>query len=202
MFFCAICETTKPASDFYKKDKTCKKCRAERNKAIKSCQKDKTRERDKKYRAENKTKIEAQKKEYYEKNREEILRKDRHRYVANLQKNKTRHAAYRATHKKKISEYNFLYKAINATKFGAIFDRKLTQAMVFKEFGAVCYLCGMAIDMALLANHKFSATIDHIIPLSRGGSHNLENTRPAHLSCNSKKHDKMPSELKCFLPID
>lgn len=33
-------------------------------------------------------------------------------------------------------------------------------------------------------------TIDHIIPLSKGGPHLLDNLQPAHLSCNSKKGDQ------------
>jgi len=37
-------------------------------------------------------------------------------------------------------------------------------------------------------------TIDHVIPLTRGGKHEPENLAPACLSCNSSKNDRLLSE--------
>lgn len=39
------------------------------------------------------------------------------------------------------------------------------------------------------------ATIDHVIPLSRGGEHLPANVQAACLRCNSAKHDRLD-----FLP--
>ena len=42
------------------------------------------------------------------------------------------------------------------------------------------------------------ATVDHIIPLSRGGDHTPENLAICCLSCNSSKSDKTPQEFEAW----
>jgi 5-methylcytosine-specific restriction endonuclease McrA len=38
-------------------------------------------------------------------------------------------------------------------------------------------------------------TIDHMIPLSRGGTNTIDNLVPACISCNSRKGTKTPLEM-------
>ncbi len=51
-------------------------------------------------------------------------------------------------------------------------------------FGGRCWVCG---DVA--------TAVDHVIPLSRGGSNWPANLRPICKSCNSRKYDRMPKEV-------
>lgn len=53
---------------------------------------------------------------------------------------------------------------------------------------AVCWICGDPIDMALPYQHRMAFTLDHLIPISRGGDIDGA-TEPAHLSCNSSRGD-------------
>jgi 5-methylcytosine-specific restriction endonuclease McrA len=55
---------------------------------------------------------------------------------------------------------------------------------VLEMYGNVCASCGTSDDIA----------IDHIIPLSRGGSNTKENIRPLCRACNVSKSNKMPDE--------
>lgn len=56
--------------------------------------------------------------------------------------------------------------------------------------GWTCQLCHEPIDRAIAWPHPKSPSIDHIIPLSRGGAHALSNVQSAHLGCNSSKRDR------------
>ena len=53
-----------------------------------------------------------------------------------------------------------------------------------------CGLCGEQITK------RKEATIDHIIPLSRGGSDSVHNVQVAHEKCNQEKGNKLPDEIK------
>lgn len=58
-----------------------------------------------------------------------------------------------------------------------------------------CQLCMLPIDPSVAYPDSLSPSIDHVIPLSRGGLHAMANVQSAHLGCNSSKGDKLMSEL-------
>lgn len=51
---------------------------------------------------------------------------------------------------------------------------------VLEVYGDVCHLCG----------RPGATTRDHLIAYSAGGTDDLANLRPAHRSCNSKRHNR------------
>lgn len=61
---------------------------------------------------------------------------------------------------------------------------------VFESYGWTCSICGVEIDAWLVDElHPMYATLDHLVPLSLGGSHTAKNVRPAHRVCNALKGD-------------
>lgn len=55
----------------------------------------------------------------------------------------------------------------------------------------VCGICGKVVDKSLKYPHPLSATIDHIIPIARGGHpSDMDNLQLAHFTCNRQKADK------------
>lgn len=54
-----------------------------------------------------------------------------------------------------------------------------------------CHLCGNAIDPDCRYPDPECPTIDHVIPLSRGGTGLRENLKAAHMRCNSAKGAKV-----------
>lgn len=61
---------------------------------------------------------------------------------------------------------------------------------VFDRDGWVCQLCGEPVDPDLKGPDPQCASLDHIVPLSLGGDHSMENTQLAHLGCNASKGNR------------
>lgn len=72
---------------------------------------------------------------------------------------------------------------------------RIAHEQLAERDGLECYLCHDLIDMTLPKTSKFGATIDHVVPLSRGGSDELDNLRLAHWTCNLAKSNKLVEEL-------
>lgn len=52
-----------------------------------------------------------------------------------------------------------------------------------------CYLCQCPVGIK-------RGTIDHVVPLSKGGSPNIGNLMLVHDACNKAKNDREPTELE------
>lgn len=55
-----------------------------------------------------------------------------------------------------------------------------------------CRICGDTVPLTSWPDPT-SASLDHIIPLSKGGEHTMANTQLAHLACNMSKGDRLPA---------
>lgn len=55
-----------------------------------------------------------------------------------------------------------------------------------------CGICGKPVDFTIKYPHPLSPTIDHIIPINKGGHpSDIENMQLSHFSCNRQKSDKL-----------
>jgi len=84
-----------------------------------------------------------------------------------------------------------------------IVDFDITLEKLFKRDSGKCYLCGGDCDKSdfvMREDIKICGinypSIEHVIPLSRGGTHSWENVRLAHLGCNIAKGDTTPTYTK------
>ncbi|MBA7588687.1 hypothetical protein ES708_30753 [subsurface metagenome] len=69
---------------------------------------------------------------------------------------------------------------------GSVHNKVYLKDLIAK-YNYRCGICGEIINPDLKREDKFSLTIDHILPISKGGSHTLDNLQMAHLICNSYK---------------
>lgn len=58
---------------------------------------------------------------------------------------------------------------------------------LYERDGWTCHLCELPIDRDAHPNSDFAPSLDHLIPRSKGGSHDSENLKTAHRVCNSRR---------------
>lgn len=73
-----------------------------------------------------------------------------------------------------------------ARKLGLGYER-FKHSEIFDRDGWKCGICRKQISRRLRWPHPMSVSLDHKIPLSKGGPHSRLNTQAAHLRCNLRK---------------
>lgn len=179
MKHCSNCKTTKPVDNFsgLKSSKDglqpiCKVCHNAKMKA---------------YYQANPDRIKARANIYFAANRDEQNRKRRERRLANLEKERETGRQWSSKNQDKTRAYKSKY---NAKRRAMLFDQSIPTQDIQKLVKAQsCYYCSKSAKL----------TIDHVVPLSRGGLHTLGNLVMACSSCNSSKGGKLLIEWKQYL---
>lgn len=63
-------------------------------------------------------------------------------------------------------------------------------ADIYERDGWVCGICDRPVEKAAKWPDPMSVSLDHIIPLSRGGKHVPDNARCSHLVCNTRRGNR------------
>ena len=73
---------------------------------------------------------------------------------------------------------------------GTEFVDAATRRAIYERDGWVCQICLGPVSPDATA-HAERASLDHIVPQSRGGSHDPSNLRMAHVGCNARRRDRV-----------
>lgn len=130
-------------------------------------------------------------------------------YKANKEKLSLQYKAYRKAHSDKVKAHDKMryrlhpeIKKENARKRRAIVlgaaHEDYTSNYVFRRDNWTCGICGRKINKRLKWPMPFSPSIDHIVPLSKGGNDNPANVQAAHLRCNLGKNAINKGQLRLF----
>lgn len=111
--------------------------------------------------------------------------------VANPEKCRTAESRWREQNPDKVRVRNARRRA---RLLGVEFE-DFKYEEIFERDGWVCQICGHQIDPATKHSDPRSASLDHIIPISKHGPHTRVNVRLACLGCNSSKGDRLDAEL-------
>lgn len=95
----------------------------------------------------------------------------------------------------KVRAYNHRERA---RRRGAKKTGLVVPAEIFDRDGWRCQFCRCKVKKPTSRGGLKEATIDHIIPLSRGGSHTEANVQAACRMCNSKKNNKLIGQFRLF----
>jgi 5-methylcytosine-specific restriction endonuclease McrA len=81
--------------------------------------------------------------------------------------------------------------AIRRARKAGVRVEKFANTEVFDRDGWTCGICLEPIDPALAWPDPMSVSLDHVVPLSKGGDHSRANCQAAHLVCNVSKGDRL-----------
>ena len=213
---CSKCGELKPLSDFdrdkskksgYKSQcKLCIKNNPEKQKYLKEYRdshKDYFKEKHAEYRERNREKLKEKSREYYRANPEKvkkyyIVNRDRilkysHDYKQSERGKATIKARQQTEKYKGYKTYDRMRrrnKCLNG-------DKDITLEKLYERSGGICALCGelcdyenYEIENGFIIVGDTYPSIDHIKPISKGGSHTWDNVQLAHKLCNCAKADK------------
>lgn len=175
---CSKCHNKKPLEEFYK-DKSssdgyghvCKLCLSVVHAAYHASHKEIISQKAKTWRLKNSEHLYYSKKQYREENQEA----ERARIISWQKANPEQEQERRRRGKmaRRMRNQENPVNDLTTTQWREILD----------AYGHRCVYCGRKMQRL---------TMDHIIPLSKGGSHTASNVVPACRSCNSKKHTGPP----------
>lgn len=116
---------------------------------------------------------------------------DKERWQLRSDESKEKHRkTSREWRKKNLNKKADYERARRARKLGSL-TALYTRDEVYVRDEGVCYLCTLPIDLSLKWPNSMSFSVDHKIPLSKGGDDTLENVGATHLCCNISKKDKV-----------
>lgn len=81
------------------------------------------------------------------------------------------------------------------SRTGQIVIRKSARRLIYQKSNGHCWYCGIYVEDCK------KIQVDHFVPHSKGGTHDLSNLVPACESCNKTKRDRSLEQFRSILRI-
>lgn len=159
---------------------------------------DRKREGDRAYRQANREKKLAYDRAYYRANRERNIEYAKKWAAANRDKRSKVCKAYRERNPVKVRAWAREGGARKRARAKGAFVSPVDREAIYARDNYTCQLCKKKVKMTLVYPHPLSASLDHILPLANGGTHEPKNVQLAHLVCNTRKKNTGVDQLRLF----
>ena len=105
-------------------------------------------------------------------------RKKTPQFREQLRRGRAKRAPGLENHRRRARHYGVEYEPIR-------------KEAVFERDGWTCGICELPVDPTAVFPEPGAPTLDHIVPMSRGGGHVLTNVQLAHNYCNTAKGNRL-----------
>lgn len=166
---CAKCLQQRPVSDFTRYLQSCDDCDREYHRLYQQ-----------KWREANREKERARNRELYQLNREKITERKRNLYLKNKAKTSERKLRWQKANPEACRLNS--HRRRQKLRGNGVF--LVTPKDVKRILSKGCFYCGQTAAL----------TLDHVVPVARGGVHSIGNLVAACKPCNSSKNDKFITE--------
>lgn len=157
---CRKCGENKPTDEFYAGRAQCKTCV--------------------KYRVKNHPNRKASLRAYHHRNKDRLN-------AARVERQRSEDGSRQARYRKKFPEKHAAVQQRRRAKKAGNGYEQYDRNDVYERDGGICCLCDEHVDITIRWPDPLSFSIDHIIPVSKGGADMLNNVQTAHLCCNISK---------------
>jgi HNH endonuclease len=165
---------------------TCLSCRLVHDKKYREANPKKRREFHRRWRAANPKKVRAQASKWYTEHKEKALEKARNWHAANPEKVAASSKKWRLAN---LEVYRVHVRARRARQRGALGSHtaaEVSDLLIRQKWRCANAACRISL--------KERRSLDHIMPLRRGGSNDITNLQWLCPRCNSRKNAKHPIE--------
>jgi len=182
MIKCIKCGEEKSINEFYKGDYCCKDCYKRYQREYLSKNKQRIKERDRRYYFKHKENILKSFHTWYLENKEQHKQKVRKNYLKNKERYDKVWNKWASKNTNKLTLYSKRLDAQRRTQ-----ERNNGGSFTTQEWLNLCSQYG---NRCLSCNKKLPLEVDHIIPVSRGGTSYISNIQPLCKHCNCSKGTK------------